>query len=183
MVADTVFLMIGVVGVGGTEQTAHIFIVLRVLVLVAHNEADGTACRLSFKNTAEQFHLIRLLARGGDLALSWSTTVQLVLYEVHIYLYACGHPVDDTADGLSVTLAKCGQPKDVTKRIHGVGLMTMTASAAVFVVMLVSAVSAVTILTVVMVSATATTACQHLDGLVDFFLCSLAVLANLAFES
>ena len=43
MVADTIFIIIGVVGMRGAEQTAHILIVLRMLVLVSDDEADGAA--------------------------------------------------------------------------------------------------------------------------------------------
>lgn len=56
-------------------------------------------------------------------------------------------------------------------------------SAAAFVVVMVIVIAA-TILTAfaMMVSATMTTACQHLDGLVDLFLCGFAVLADGACE-
>ena len=62
MVAYTVFLLIGVVGMRGTEYVAHVLVVLRVLIGVAYDEADGTACRFALKDATEQFHLIRFLA-------------------------------------------------------------------------------------------------------------------------
>ena len=62
MIANTVFVMVGVVGMGGTEQTAHVLVVLRVLVGVAHDESDGAARRFALEDSTEQFHLIRFLA-------------------------------------------------------------------------------------------------------------------------
>ena len=118
MVAYTVFLMIGVVGMGGTEQAAHVLVVLRVLVGVPDDEADGTASGLAFEDAAEQLHLVGLVARGGDLALSWATAVQLALDEVHVDVDACGHAVYDAADGFAVALTKGCQPEYGSETIH-----------------------------------------------------------------
>jgi len=122
MIAHTIFMMIGVVGMGGAEQTAHVLVVLRVLVGVAYDEADGAACGFALEDTTEQFYLIRFLARGGDAALSWTTTVEFTLDELHVDVDTCGHPVDDTSDGLSVAFAKGRQPEYGSKCIHGVGV-------------------------------------------------------------
>ena len=122
MIAYTVFMMIGVVGMGGTEQTAHILVVLRVLIGVAHDKPDGTARRFALKDTAQQFHLIGFLTRRGDLALSRTTTVEFTLDERYIDIDTSGHPVDDASDGFSVALAKRGQPKYGSERIHRVGV-------------------------------------------------------------
>ena len=118
MVADAVFLLIGVVGVRGTEHVAHILVVLRMLVGVAHDEADGTARRLALEDPAEQFHLIGFLSRRRDLALSGTTAIELCLDEVHIDVDACGHAVDHATNGLTMTLAKGRQPENIAKRIH-----------------------------------------------------------------
>ena len=61
--------------------------------------------------------------------------------------------------------------------------MTMSAATAMFVVVLVLVIAA-TILTTfaMMMSTTVTAACQHLDGLVDLFLCGVAVFADGARE-
>ncbi len=55
----------------------------------------------------------------------------------------------------------------------------MAVSAATAVAMLVVVIAAAVLTTfAMMVSATVTAACQHLDGLIDFFLCGIAVLAD-----
>ena len=43
MVTDAVLLVIGVVGMGRTEETTHVLVVLRVLVGVAYLETDRGA--------------------------------------------------------------------------------------------------------------------------------------------
>ena len=109
MIANTIFIIIGVVGMGRTEQTAQVLIVLRVLILVSDDESDGAARRFAFEDTTEQFYLIRFLPRCGDFALSWATTVQLLLYERYVDVDAWRHAVDDPSDSLTMTLAKGGQ--------------------------------------------------------------------------
>ena len=118
MVADAVFQIIGVVGVGRTEQATQVLIVLRVLVLVSDDESDGTARRFPFKDAAEQFHLVCFLSRGGDMALSRTATVQFLLDERQIDIHTWWHPVDNTSDSLTVTLAEGGQSEDISKCIH-----------------------------------------------------------------
>ena len=53
----------------------------------------------------------------------------------------------------------------------------MTTTTAVVVVIVIAA-TVLTAFAMMMVSATVTAACQHLDGLVDLFLCGIAILAD-----
>ena len=106
MVADAVFLELGVVGMRGTEHAAHILVILRVLIGIAYDEADGTARRLSLEDTAEQLYLIGLLTRSCDLALSRTTAVELCLDEGHVDGDACWHTVDNASYGLTMALTK-----------------------------------------------------------------------------
>ena len=41
MVSDAIFIRVGVVGMRGTIETTHVFIVLRMVVFVANDESDG----------------------------------------------------------------------------------------------------------------------------------------------
>jgi hypothetical protein len=77
-----------------------------MLIGVSDHEANRTSCRLTFKHTTEQFHLVLFLTTGGDMALSWAATRQFLLDEVNIDRDTCRHPVDNTANGLTMTLAK-----------------------------------------------------------------------------
>ena len=55
--------------------------------------------------------------------------------------------------------------------------MTMSAATAMFVVVVVIAATILTAFAMMM-STSVTAACQHLDGLVDLFLCGIAILAD-----
>jgi hypothetical protein len=89
-----------------------------VLIGVAHDEADGASRRFPLEDSTQQFHLVGLLPRCGNLTLSWAATVQLTLNEIQIDVDAWRHTVDDASDGFSVTLAKRCQPELVTETIH-----------------------------------------------------------------
>ena len=110
-------LIIGVVGMRGTEEAAHVLVVLRVLVVVAHDEPDGAACGFAFEDAAEQFHLVGFVARRGDVALSGAPTVELGLNEVQVDVDAGRHAVDDAANGRAMALAEGGQPEYVAKSV------------------------------------------------------------------
>ena len=184
MVADAIFLMIGVVGVGGTEQTTQVLIVLRVLILVPDDEPDGASRRLPFKDAAEQFHLVCFLSRCGDMALSRTAAVQFLLDECQVDIHTRRHPVDDTSDGLTVTLAKGRQPEYIPKCIHFFTFLpfhlSMAVSAASFVAT--AAIAAVVTTVVSMMSAALTAACQHLDQMLYLFFRCLTVLLHLSHE-
>lgn len=51
MITDAILLIVSEVGMGWTEQTAHILIILRMLVLVAYLKADRGSRRFSLENT------------------------------------------------------------------------------------------------------------------------------------
>ena len=89
-----------------------------MLVGVTYDEADGTARRLTLKHATQQLHLVRFLSRGGNLTLSWVTTVQLLLDKRQVDVYPRGHAVYHAADGLSVALAKRCQPEIMPETIH-----------------------------------------------------------------
>ena len=101
-----------------TEKVAHIVVVVRMLIGVPDNETNGTACRLTLKHATEQFYLVLLLSTGGDMTLSGTPSVQLLLDEVNVYRNTCRHPVDNTSDGLTMTLAKGRQSEYLSECIH-----------------------------------------------------------------
>jgi hypothetical protein len=89
-----------------------------MLVGVVYQEANRASCRLSFKHTTQQFHLVSLFTGCRNVTLSWFAPVQFLLDELQVNGNACRHPVYDATDGFSMTFAKGCQPKYVTKRIH-----------------------------------------------------------------
>lgn len=90
----------------GSEYVAHVVVVTGVLVGVTHYETDGTTCRHAFEDATQQFYLVFFLTCCRDLALSGTATVQLGLNEIHVNRYTCWHTVDDTSNGLTVTLTE-----------------------------------------------------------------------------
>jgi hypothetical protein len=77
-----------------------------MLVGVIDNKSDGTSRRLAFKDTTEEFHLVSFIPPSGDVALSGAAAIKLMLDKIHVNVYACRHSINDTADGLSMTLAE-----------------------------------------------------------------------------
>jgi hypothetical protein len=96
-----------------------------VLIGVTHDETYGASCRFPLEDTTQQFHLIRLLPRRGDLALSRASSVEFTLYESQIDVDTCRHSVDDATDRFSVALAKRCQPENVSERIHLLTFFTL----------------------------------------------------------
>ena len=115
MVADAELLRIGIVGVRRAIEVAEVLVVVGVLVLVPYDEADGASGRLSFEDTREEFHLVCLLATGGELRLTRSTAVQFLLYEVHVDGDAGRKAVNHATHTGTVRFAECGQAKDISK--------------------------------------------------------------------
>ena len=117
MVADAILVVVGEVGMGRTEQTAHVLIVLAVLVGVADKEAYWGAGRLAFEDAAEKLDLVGFLAVGGYVALTWASAVELALDEVDVDVDACWHAVDDTTNGWTVAFAEGCQAEKITECI------------------------------------------------------------------
>ena len=88
-----------------------------MLVGIAHHETDGQARGLSLEHTTEQVHLVGLVARRGNLALSRAAARELMLNEVHVNVYTCRHPVNDAPDGRAMTLTKRRKGEDSSKSI------------------------------------------------------------------
>jgi hypothetical protein len=117
MVSDAVFLGVGEVGVRRPKHLQHVVIVFGVLVSVEHHKADGHSRGLTVEHSAQQPHLIGLVARCGHLALSRSAACHLPLNKFHIDVDAGRHAVYHPAHGLTMTLAKGGEREDVSKCI------------------------------------------------------------------
>jgi hypothetical protein len=77
-----------------------------MLVGVIDNKSDGASRRLAFKDTTEELHLVSFIPPGCDVALSGAAAIKLMLDKLHVNVYAGRHSINDTADGLSMTLAE-----------------------------------------------------------------------------
>ncbi len=172
MVANTILFMVGIVGMGGSEEASEVLVVLGMMVGVAHDEADGGAGGLSFEHAAQQFHTVCLLARSGEVALAGTAAVQLMLDESHVYGNAGGHPVDDTANGKAMAFAKRGQGENVSKRVSHLStyLTATTTAAAAFTAAAIVLSAAAAAFTTATAAATATASAEICHHLVYLFL-------------
>ena len=107
-----------------TKQVAHVVVVGRVLVGVSHLKAYGTARRLAFKHAAQQLHAVGFVATCGYGALSGTAAVQLALYEVEVYVYACRHAVYHSTHCRAVAFTVCGEREYVSECVsHKLSLL------------------------------------------------------------
>ena len=117
MVAQSVLLGIGVVGMAGTENVAQVVVVSRMLIGVANQETNGTARGLAFEYARKQFHTVSLLPSCGETALAWATAVQFVLQEIKVNGDVGRHSVDDSANAFAVAFPKGGQREKVSESV------------------------------------------------------------------
>ena len=88
-----------------------------MLVGIAYQKAYGASGRFAFEHSGQQFHLVRFFAGSRDSALSRTTAVQLVLYEVLVDVDAGRKPVDDSAYSRPVAFSESRQLEYITKCI------------------------------------------------------------------
>ena len=62
---------------GGAKEVAQVVVVVGMLILVSHQETDGTAGGFSFKNAGKNLHFVSFLARRRQSALTGAATVKL----------------------------------------------------------------------------------------------------------
>ena len=117
MIAYAILLVIGEIGVRRTEQTAHVLIVLRMLILVAHLKTDRGSGRFAFEHTTQKFYLVSFLSGRSDVALSRASAVQLALDKVHVDFYACRKSVNNASYSYSMTLSKRSESEKIAKCI------------------------------------------------------------------
>ena len=81
-------------------------------------KTDGAAGAYAFKNTRQDFHLVGLLARCGQGALSGAAAVEFGLDKVCVNFYSGRKTVKNAANAGAVALAKGGEPEEGSKRVH-----------------------------------------------------------------
>lgn len=122
MIAETIFDIIGVVSMRGTEHVAQVVVVAAVLILVADNETDGCTGGDAIHGSRQQLYAVCFLTCCSETTLAGTTAVELRLDEVEVEADACGTAVNDATDGCAVALAKSGHTKEITEGIHhGIG--------------------------------------------------------------
>ena len=112
MIADAVFLPVGVVGVAGAEGVGDIAVILAALVFVADEQRDGCAGGLAFEHAGQYLHRVRFaalrdVARGAGFA-----AVEVMLDVGLAQLHSRRATVDDAADGRAVRFAERGDGEE-----------------------------------------------------------------------
>ena len=97
---------------------SHVFVVGTMLVGVPYHEAYGATSCTSFKYSAEQLHLVLLLACRSKTALPWASACKFALNEIKVHFYAGRHAINNTTYSLAMALAKGGKSEYIAKCIH-----------------------------------------------------------------
>ena len=120
MIAEAVFLPVGVVGMSGTATVAQGVIILAAVVAVANEKGDGCAQRRTVEESAQPFHLVGFTAwRGvGRRGIAFAPTLQFGVDQRGVDRQAGRATVDDSPYGRAVGFAEGCQPEYVAERIH-----------------------------------------------------------------
>jgi hypothetical protein len=117
---DAVFGLVGGIGVGGAERHRHLLVVLRALILVAHQHRDRCAEGDAIEQAAEDLHLIFLLAGRGDPALARFAPVQFRLDGGQIQLQPRRTAIDDHPDPTAMGFPEGADAEEVAEAAaHG----------------------------------------------------------------
>src|SRR5690242_573551 len=119
MIANSILLPIGIIGMTGTKRIDQIAIVLTARIFIADQQRNRRPRGLALEHPGENFDGIGLLplchmARGAGL-----TAVEVFLNIFSGQRKAWGTAIDDTADRGPMAFAKGREGEDVTERITG----------------------------------------------------------------
>src|SRR3546814_79922 len=79
IIANAVFLPVGVVGMTRPEGVGNIAVILAALVFIADQQGDGGTCSLAFENAGEDFNRIGFLALCNMARSTGFAAIQICL--------------------------------------------------------------------------------------------------------
>lgn len=121
-IADAVFGVVGVVGVGRTVFVLHLGVCFGAVVFIVDEDGDGGAEGEVFEGAGEDLAGIGFFARGGDIGLAGFPAVEGGLDIGFGEGEVGGAAVDDDADGAAVGFAEGGDAEEMAgDGGHGVG--------------------------------------------------------------
>ena len=123
VVADAVFLPVGVIGVAGAERVDQIPVVFTPCVFIADQQRDRCASRLAFEDAGQDFDPVGFLPLGHVSGRAGFAAIQILLDIVGGQRQAWRATIDDAPDGRAVAFAERRHGKDVTKGIAGHDLL------------------------------------------------------------
>ncbi len=119
MIANTVFLPIGVVGVTGAKGIGDRRVILAARVLVANQERDRRSGRPSFENAGQDFDRVGFAALGYVSRRAGLAPVEIVLDVGSSQLQPRRTAIDNAADRRPVRLAERGDAKKPAEGVAG----------------------------------------------------------------
>src|SRR5690606_5666269 len=117
IVPDTVFLVIGVIRVGGTELVLDLGIVLGFLVGVFDQQADTGTGGLALKNARKDFYDVVLATLGGVLGGAGFAAIQIQLQIGFTQLQPRRAAINDATKRQTMALAKGGYREQFAESI------------------------------------------------------------------
>ena len=125
IVAQTILLLVGVIGVARTEQIFDRAVILRTLIGVLNQQTDTGPGGNAFEDAGEDFDLIRLATLRGVTRGTRATTIEVVLQVGFGQRDARRHAVNDAAQRQTVRFAEGSDAKELSNCIschHGSNL-------------------------------------------------------------
>ncbi len=121
VVAEAVFLLVGIVGMRRPELCGDLGIVLGTLVGVVDDQADRGARGAALEGPGQDLHLVGLAALGGMARGAGLAPVQVALQVLGGQFQARRTAVHDAAQGRPVTLTEAGDRKEFSECVsrHG----------------------------------------------------------------
>ena len=106
MVADAVFLPVGVIGVARTKGVDEIAVITAALIFVPDQEGNGSARGVALEHSGEDFNAVGFLSLCDMTGGTRFTPVEI---ELNIFGRECeprGTTIDDAADSRSMAFAE-----------------------------------------------------------------------------
>ncbi|RMR61225.1 hypothetical protein ALP83_00869 [Pseudomonas syringae pv. actinidiae] len=119
VIADTVLVVVGVIGMGWTEQVLDGRVVLGLLVSVADQQAYGGTGGFALEDAGEDLDLIGLLTLRGMAAGARLAPVQIALQVLQVQLQPRRAAVDDSDQRRAVAFAGGGDSEQLAESVAG----------------------------------------------------------------
>ncbi len=121
IVADAVFLPVGIVSVAGAEAVGDVAVVARALVDIVDHQVDRRPGGRALEGPGEDLDLIGLLALRRIARLAGPAAVEPLLDVAFGQRDLWRHAVDDDADRRPVAFAPGGKAEEGTECVAGHG--------------------------------------------------------------
>jgi hypothetical protein len=116
-VSDAVFGLVSVIGMRWSKFARDFPVIVGSSIFVPNKNCDRRPECSAFKNAGQKFAPVFLFALGRQFALTWATTIQISLNFRFGNFDARRATIDHHANAAAMGLAKCGDAKQLAKRV------------------------------------------------------------------